>query len=112
MQDHNGGQHSRRDFLKASTALAVAATGVHAAGSDLLRVGLIGCGGRGTGAAAQALKADAGARLHAMADAFEDRIQTSLATLRTDEGLRSKLDVPPERCFVGFDAYKAVIACC
>jgi predicted dehydrogenase len=112
MKDNQGRGHSRRDFLKASTALAVAATGVHAGGSDVLRVGLIGCGGRGTGAAAQALKADPGVRLYAMADAFEDRIQSSLATLQKDDALHGKLEVAPERQFVGFDAYKAVIACC
>ncbi len=107
---------SRRDFLKTSAA-AVAGTwatsgGVYAAGSDLLRVGLIGCGGRGTGAAAQALKADRNVQLVAMGDAFEDRLQESLATLRKDEAIAAKIAVEPEHCFVGFDAYKQVISCC
>ena len=73
---------SRRQFLETSS-LAVAGSlaalaaprNVHAAGSDDLKVGLIGCGGRGTGAASQALKADPNVKLWAMADAFEDRLE-------------------------------------
>src|SRR6185369_8766259 len=83
--------------------------GVHAGGTELLKVGLIGCGGRGTGAAGQALKADRNVKLWAMADAFEDRLNTSLETLRRDQALAGKIDVPQERKFVGFDAYRRVI---
>jgi predicted dehydrogenase len=109
---------SRRKFLvKSSAALAgaVAASLViersaHAAGDDLLKVGLIGCGGRGTGAAAQALRADQNVKLTAMGDAFEDRLETSLENLQKQEGIGQKIDVPPDRRFVGFDAYKQVIA--
>src|SRR5438874_6638573 len=106
---------SRRDFLRMSTAAAVASTlaaapHVHAAGSDLLRVGLIGCGNRGTGAATQALKADKHVQLVAMGDAFEDRLQDSLATLQKDKDVASKVAVKPDHCFVGFDAYQQVIA--
>ena len=109
---------SRREFVKASTlaasgAIAVAAKlcpAVHAVGSDLIKVGLIGCGGRGTGAASQALMADSHVQLTAMGDAFEDRLQLSLKSLNKIEGLESKIDVPPERQFVGFDAYKQVLA--
>src|SRR5262245_51884743 len=107
---------SRRDFLKASTAAVVGGalagqfSNVHAAGSGLLRVGLIGCGGRGTGAAAQALKADPEVKLVAMGDAFADRIEESLATLQKDQDITGKLDVPPERRFAGFDAYQHVVA--
>jgi predicted dehydrogenase len=103
---------SRREFLKTS-AVAAAFTlesAVHAAGSDVLKVGLVGCGGRGTGAAAQALKADPNLKLWAMGDAFEDRLQSSLATLKKDEELLPKIDVTPERSFVGFEAYRHVIA--
>jgi predicted dehydrogenase len=82
---------------------------VHAAASDALKVGLIGCGGRGTGAAADCLQADPNIRLTAMGDAFEDRIQTSLAALAKRETTAGKIDVPPERRFVGFDAYQQVI---
>ena len=88
---------SRRDFLKTSAAAALAgachvAAQAHVAGNDLLRVGLIGCGGRGTGAAAQALNADRNVQLVALADAFEDRLQQSLATLRKDEAIAAKAD--------------------
>ena len=110
---------TRRQFLKSSTAAALAGPlvagralaqdrGVPA--GETLRVGLIGCGGRGTGAAAQALAADPNVKLVAMGDAFKDRLQGSLATLRQQKDIADKLDVPEERCFVGFDAYQRVIA--
>jgi predicted dehydrogenase len=105
---------TRRRFLTSSAAAVggalVAVPAVHAAGSDVLRIGLIGCGGRGTGAAAQALQADKHVKLVAMGDTFEDRLQSSLATLKKDEALAAKIDVKPDHCFVGFDAYKQVIA--
>src|SRR5947209_1249305 len=104
---------TRRGFLKTSAAagavLAVAPA-VHAGGGDTLKIGLIGCGGRGTGAAAQALTADKNVKLVAMADAFEDRLRESLKTLKDDEKIAAKIDVKPERCFVGFNAYKDVLA--
>ncbi len=109
-------QPSRRQFLKTSALVGTLAAGelaiaqqAQVAGRDLLRVGLVGCGGRGTGAAAQALKADRNVKLVAMGDAFDDRLQSSLAGLRRDETLTGKIDVPAERCFVGFDAYRRVI---
>jgi predicted dehydrogenase len=86
------------------------ARGAYVTGSDVLRVGLIGCGGRGTGAAAQALAADKNVKLTAMGDAFKDRLESSLAELNKDQTIAAKIDVPQDRCFVGFDAYKAVIA--
>jgi predicted dehydrogenase len=106
---------TRREFLGTSAAAALAAAaplaaGVYAAGSDVLRVGLIGCGGRGTGAAAQALKADKNVKLVAMGDAFEDRLEKSLDTLKKDEKVAGKIDVKPEHRFVGFDAYEKVLA--
>src|SRR4051812_48199485 len=104
---------TRRDFLRTSAAVAgalAAVPHVHAGGSDVLRIGLIGCGGRGTGAASQALRADEQVKLVAMGDAFEDRLQSSLATLRKDEKVAAKIDVPSDRCFVGFDAYQKVLA--
>jgi predicted dehydrogenase len=105
---------NRRGFLQASAAGAAALSlsqvpFVHAGGNDVLRIGLIGCGGRGSGAAAQALKADANVRLVAMADAFGDRLERSLGDLRRDGELASKIDVPAERRFVGFDAYQQLI---
>src|SRR5262249_48205649 len=77
---------------------------------DTLRIALIGCGGRGTGAAAQALAADPNLKLVALGDAFNDRLQTSLESLKKLQEIASKIDVPEERCFVGFDAYKQVLA--
>jgi predicted dehydrogenase len=107
---------SRRDFFKTSTAITagVLAGGLslnrsaHAAGSDVLKVGLIGCGGRGTGAAGNALNADPHAKLIAMGDAFPDRLEGSLQAIQGHYGPR--VDVPPERRFVGFDAYHKVLA--
>ena len=109
---------SRRSFLKQSTTAAIGgalaatlpiARGAHAAGSDVLSVGLIGCGGRGTGAAAQALSADPNVKLTAMGDAFADRLSDSLSRLKKEDAIADKLDVPQERRFVGFDAYRQVI---
>jgi len=105
---------TRRDFLKTSAAAAAAvnlriARSAYAAGSDTLRVGLVGCGGRGTGAAGQALAADRGLKLVAMGDAFEDRLKQSLEQLGKNRETSAKIDVAPERRFVGFDAYKGVI---
>ncbi|OAI47608.1 oxidoreductase [Planctomycetaceae bacterium SCGC AG-212-F19] len=103
---------SRREFLQSSAALAaasLAAPAVHAAGSDILKVGLIGCGGRGTGAASQALNADKNVKLTAMGDAFGDRLESSLERLKKDAAIAGKIDVKPDHCFVGFDAYKQVI---
>jgi predicted dehydrogenase len=110
---------SRRQFIENSslsvvgalTALAIPRF-VHAAASEELKVGLIGCGGRGSGAASQALKADSKVKLWAMADAFQDRIDLSLNSLQKIEGVAEKLAVDLERQFVGFDAYKNVIDCC
>ena len=104
---------SRRDFLKTSTAAAAALAAIpnaHAAGSDLLRVGLIGCGDRGTGAATQALSADSNVKLVAMADAFEDRLQQSLDILLKSEKVAAKVDVRPDHRFVGFNAYRELLA--
>lgn len=105
---------SRRDFLKSSSAAALAAPllTTRAVGADpgpVLRIGLVGCGGRGTGAAAQALTADSNTKLVAMADAFADRLQLSLEQLRAQKAVASRLAVTPENCFVGFDGYKKVI---
>jgi myo-inositol 2-dehydrogenase / D-chiro-inositol 1-dehydrogenase len=113
---------SRRGFLKSTTAALalplvagspLAAHVVRAGGDDRLRVGLIGCGGRGTGAALQALRADKGAVLVAMGDLYKERIDGSLELLREELGdaAKDKIRVTPESAFVGFDAYQRVIAC-
>ena len=106
---------SRRGFLVASTAAVAASTlgiarSAHAAGGDTLRIALVGCGGRGTGAARQALRADKHVKLVAMADMFDDRLQLSLGVLQRQEDVTGKIDVPKSRQFVGFDAYKQVMA--
>jgi predicted dehydrogenase len=109
-------QLPRRTFVKrsaATVAAALAATQTnlsslaYAAGSDTLRLGLIGCGGRGTGAAGQAITADPGVRLVAMADAFKDRLENSLKTIKQAHG--DRVDVPRDRQYSGFDAYKHVM---
>ena len=80
---------------------------------DTIRVGLIGCGGRGTGAAVQALRAAPNTKLVAMADAFADRIESShknmMDTAEDDHDITPQIDVPQERRFDGFDGYKHVI---
>ena len=120
MNTNSGPLTSRRDFIKdtsriaAATALAgVALPRVHAAGSDAIQVALVGCGGRGTGAARNALNTRhlGPIKLVAMADAFENRLQDSTGNLRGDASLAAQLDVPPERRFVGFDAYKKAMDC-
>ncbi len=107
---------SRRRFIGASAAVTVAgalplARTVHAAGGDEIRVALVGCGGRGTGAAVQALENSAGARIKvvAMADAFRNRLDTAyrVLTKRRPE----QVVVPEERKFVGLDAYQKAIDC-
>jgi len=104
------GAASRRDFLKTSTATLTAlaaAQGVHGAGSDSLRVGVIGCGGRGAAAADQAMSADKGVRVVAMADMVLDRIHEQRLTLRRQHP--EQMQVDDSHCFTGFDAYKKVI---
>lgn len=101
---------SRREFLKTSAALLSAwelSRGVHVASSDILRVGVIGCGGRGAGAALNALNADPGARLVAMGDLFADRVQEKRRLLK--EQKPDQVAVDDDHCFVGFDAYRGVI---
>src|SRR5438309_10651337 len=100
----SSGQNStRREFLArsavaaAGTALAGAiATRAHAASDDVIRIGLIGCGGRGSGAAEQALNADKNVKLVAIGDAFADHIQTRLKALNKSN-VASKIEVPPEK---------------
>lgn len=110
-------QSDRRDFLKKSS-LAVASTtlatglmqtqaSAFVGGNDTVKIGLIGCGGRGTGAATQALNTDGPTKLVAMADAFEDRLEQSHKNISKQHA--DKVDVPKERRFVGWDAYSKVL---
>jgi predicted dehydrogenase len=111
---------SRRSLLSAGSATVagvalapyVSAKKSSIGGAEVLRVGLIGCGGRGTGAASDALLADTNVQLVAMGDVFADHLESSLKTLEGQAELKGKIDVPPERRFVGFDAYKQVIENC
>jgi predicted dehydrogenase len=112
-------QASRRSFLRTSAiaglgaglSAPLSATGrVRNGREDELRIGLIGCGGRGTGAAAQALSTNGPVRLVAMADMFADSLDNALKSLMENETLAKRIDVPAERRFVGFDAYQGVLA--
>jgi predicted dehydrogenase len=111
---------SRRRFLKSSTVAAVAGSAVaavagelawartaHAAGSDVIKIGLIGCGGRGSGAAANAMNAGKDIRLVAMADIFDDRLQGARKRLKQLYG--EQVAVSDEHCFLGFDGYEKLI---
>ncbi|AMV26035.1 Inositol 2-dehydrogenase [Gemmata sp. SH-PL17] len=103
---------TRRAFIQTSAATAATASllpGAFAAGDGTLKVGLIGCGNRGTGAAREALQSDPKVKLVAMADAFMDRLEDSLTNLSGIKSIAGKVDVPKERRFDGFDGYKKVI---
>jgi predicted dehydrogenase len=112
---------SRRNFLKTTSAAAVGGSilggltverSAHAAGDDLIKIALVGCGGRGSGAANQALttfkEIGNNLKLVAMADIHKDRLESSLANLQKIHGER--VEVSPEAQFIGFDGYKKAIA--
>jgi predicted dehydrogenase len=111
------GSKSRRDFLKfsgriaaASALAAVPANRCYAAGDSTIKLALVGCGGRGTGAVADAFSAKGGpVKLYAMSDLFENRLKSSLSNLTND--YKDKVDVPTERQFIGLDGYKKAIDC-
>ena len=117
---NNEASKSRRDFVKTSTLLAgglVAAPFISKANyfsgaDDVIKVALVGCGGRGTGAALQALLSKQNVKLVAMADAFRDRVDNCYKKLMADDEavtIKNRIDVPEERRFVGFDAYQKAI---
>src|SRR5690606_40085082 len=105
-------QNSRRDFCKNSALVtgalilpAMQMSGrVSVANDKTLKIALVGCGGRGTGAASHALHADPNVELVAMADAFEDRLQESLIHLQKEFPGTQRVNVPEKNQFVGFDA--------
>jgi len=111
------GAQSRRRFLKTSGAAATAAAvlaadvpAVHAAEDNTIKLALIGCGGRGTGAVVNAFSTTGGpVKLVAMAELYDDRIQRKHEMLSAR--YPDQVDVPPERRFLGFDAYKKAIDC-
>ena len=112
---------NRRQFVKTSGAAvgglilspSLMAAKAHIDGDDAIKVGLIGCGGRGTGAAVQALSTKQNVKLVAMAEAFKDRLDKSYKNILKsldESGISTdRVDVPEEHMFVGFDAYKKVI---
>lgn len=117
MSDTKENQATRREFLNksgriaAASALGVAAApAVHAAEDNTIKVALVGCGGRGTGAAVDALGTKSGPiKLVAMADVFDDRLQSSHKNLT--KHCPKQVDVPKDRQFIGFDAFKKAIDC-
>src|SRR5579862_2880208 len=119
MKDPTNSLTSRREFiantgrLAAVSALAgTALPHVHAAENNTIQIALVGCGGRGTGAAENALsiKEQYGpTKLVAMADVFENRLSSSYNGLKQKAG--DKVDVPNDRKFIGFDAYKKAMDC-
>jgi predicted dehydrogenase len=112
MEKTNNIPWTRRDFLKTAGAASLAAAipgnlGLHAAGTDAIKVGVLGCGGRGTGAALDALNAAPGVEVVALYDAFQDRIESSLKRLR--EKAPEKTKVTDKTCFVGLDGYRGLL---
>jgi predicted dehydrogenase len=106
----------RRQFLQTSAAATAAVTvavglpAVHASSDDTIRVGLVGCGDRGTGAAEQCVRGGPNVKLVAMGDAFQDRLDSSLVRLQRQ--VADRVEVPANRKFIGLDAYQNVIANC
>ncbi|MDD4872028.1 MAG: Gfo/Idh/MocA family oxidoreductase [Kiritimatiellae bacterium] len=104
---------SRREFLKTSAGLTAAAATLNlgrsawAAGGDTIKIGMIGCGGRCTGAAMDALDADPGVKLVAMAEIFSDKLESSLTKIKAHCPDRTQVDAAHK--FTGFDGYKHVI---
>ena len=107
---------SRRDYWKRPSPAAGAvlaglsvARSAHAAGTETIRVGFVGCGNRGTGACRETLLAGAPVKLVAIGDLFPERLENSLKNLQKYDELRKRIDVPDDRKFIGFDAYQKVI---
>lgn len=120
MNSHTDTPTSRRDFLKTSSAaalggalvssLAFPAVSIGAPKGDRLKLGWVGCGGRGTGAMNQALSADSNVELWSIGEVFRDKIDSGLETLQTQfKDKKDKINVAEERKFVGLDAYQKVI---
>jgi predicted dehydrogenase len=102
---------SRRTFLTTTAATAaatLAAPAVHAAGSDTIKIGIVGTGGRGKGAVGDAMKADKNIRLVAACDIFPDFLATAMEQFKKSK-FADRVDVPTERQYTGFDGYKQLI---
>ncbi|MHA4843731.1 Gfo/Idh/MocA family protein [Flavitalea antarctica] len=122
---HNDSKPSRRDFVKQSSLLAggiiaaplMSGANYFSGSDDVIKVAVVGCGGRGTGAAMQALLSKQNVKIVAMADAFRDRLDNCYKRLTAEDmsdsgvkgNLKAKVDVPEERKFVGFDGYEKAI---
>ena len=117
MKSNQNNSLSRRNFVKSTT---LATTGLLSAsipvgamanvnGDKKLKIALVGCGGRGTGAIVQALQADKNTELVAMADAFKDRVEKSLKAVQEHFDGVMKIKIKPKNLFSGFDAYKKAI---
>ena len=112
--------HNRRKFLQQSSILtgglfmhpAMKRPNDRSSVDDELKVGLVGCGARGTGAVLQALSAHPSNRLVAIGDVFEDQTQNSLKHLLEIDAIKNQINVPKEKQYVGFDAYQKVIRDC
>ena len=117
MSDFNTGEKTRREFLRdasiitAGSAMAMASIpAVFGAEDNTIRLALVGCGGRGSGAVGDALGINQGpVKLVAMADVFPDRLKGSYQALK--DGFGAKIEVPEDQKFIGFDAYKKAIDC-
>lgn len=109
---------NRRVFLQASAATAAGfglLRNAHASGNDVIKVGVVGCGGRGSGAAdniCEAAGSTHNIKIHALADVFEDRLNNCRDRLKNGEHSKDKYDISDDRCFVGLDGYKKVIEAC
>lgn len=116
MSTDSGRGITRRDFAKVSAAAGFAIlaskSGVAETNSETLKVGLLGCGNRGSGAAAQMLQGNDNVKLVALADVFQDKIDLRRRRFEehSDERVRSKVDIDDDHCFVGLDAYKKILA--
>jgi myo-inositol 2-dehydrogenase/D-chiro-inositol 1-dehydrogenase len=116
MKSENERNSTRRDFIKtsstaaAASALAFPSITLGKEAGDKMKIGFIGCGGRGTGAASQALKADSNVELWAMGDVFQSKIDSSLRNLsKAVPDAKEKINVDEKRQFVGLDAYEKVL---
>ena len=108
---------NRRDVVRAGAAIGVGslistafAAGAMRRANDTIRVGVIGCGGRGTGAAANAIEAHPSTKIVALADLFQDRLDSSKGYLVDRDDAAERVSIDPSHCFTGFDAYKKLLA--
>src|SRR5436305_432965 len=119
---NSGNSPSRRTFLKTAAVAGAVLTAealapqVYAAGSDIIKVGLVGCGGRGRGACENVMKSTKGVKIVAVGDVFSGHLKGLRNYLSTElindpevKGLGNSVDLPEDRCYLGLDAYKKVI---